>query len=217
MSQIEKIIAQIDALPLDEKVAAINELRLKIHEISPFKMQPVDYVQWVKTETVVANSWNPNHVAIKELELLKLSIDSNGYTMPVVTMRENGMFETVDGAHRGIVAKTHQPIREKIFGYMPIVNINADMESVEDRMAATIRHNKARGKHEVTAMSDIVVHLKKRNWNDAKVAKELGMDADEVLRLTQITGLADMFKDREFSRAWEITPDPTQEPVNEII
>lgn len=208
MSQIDEILKEIEYLPLEAKVQAINELRLKIHSISPFKNEPVDLVQWVKTEELSANSYNPNHVGNVELDLLKLSIDSNGYTQPVVVMKEKGFFETVDGAHRGIVAKTYQPVRERLFGYAPIVQINPDMESLEDRMAATVRHNRARGKHNVESMSDIVMHLKKRNWNDAKIAKHLGMDADEVLRLCQVTGLAELFKDREFSEAWEAELEP---------
>jgi len=216
MSQIDKIIAKIDSLPLDEKVIAINELRSKIHAISPFKNEPVDLVQWVKTEMVVANSYNPNHVNSPELDLLKLSIDSSGYTQPVVVMKENNLLETVDGAHRGIVAKTYQPVRERLFGYMPVVQINQDMESIDDRMAATVRHNRARGKHEVKAMSDIVIDLKKRNWNDAKIAKQLGMDPDEVLRLTQITGLAEMFENREFSEAWEAEVENNENDTQKI-
>ncbi|MGN0805340.1 MAG: immunoglobulin-binding regulator B [Candidatus Coproplasma sp.] len=94
---------------------------------------------------------------------------------------------------------------------MPVVVINNDREDKGDRIASTIRHNRARGKHKVEAMSDIVLDLKKRNWSDAKIAKELGMDADEVLRLAQIQGLAEMFADREFSQAWESDFDDATE------
>lgn len=95
---------------------------------------------------------------------------------------------------------------------MPVVVINNDREDKGDRIASTIRHNRARGKHRVEAMSDIVIELKRRNWSDSKIAKELGMDADEVLRLTQITGLAEMFADKDFSQAWEVdmTEDITE-------
>lgn len=203
MSQIDEIIKQIDLLPLDEKVIALNELRVKIHEISPFKSEPVDLVQWVKSETVLANSYNPNSVAKVEFDLLKLSILSDGVTQPVVTMPENGFRETIDGYHRGLTIKQDGEIRNRVFGYIPVVTINKNREDKADRMAATVRHNRARGKHAVESMSDIVIDLKKRNWNDKKIAEHLGMDADEVLRLTQITGLADIFKDREFSEAWE--------------
>lgn len=209
MSQIEKIIEQISALPLEQKVDAINEIRRAIHNISPFKNEPVDLVQWVKSETVGANDYNPNSVAKTEMDLLRLSIEEDGYTQPIVTMNGSEKREVIDGFHRHLVGKTHEPIQQRIHGYLPVVTINSDREDKADRIAATVRHNRARGKHSVTAMSDIVIDLKKRNWNDAKIAKHLGMDADEVLRLTQITGLADMFRDSEFSQAWEIVPEST--------
>lgn len=107
------------------------------------------------------------------------------------------------GFHRSKVAKTYPVINERVHGYTPVVTINSDREDKADRMAATVRHNRARGKHSIDGMSDIVIDLKRRNWSDSKIAKHLGMDADEVLRLTQITGLAEMFKDHEFSMAWE--------------
>ena len=118
-----------------------------------------------------------------------------------ITMR---IYEVVDGFHRNRVGKEYADIRERIHGYLPIVVINNDREDKGDRIASTIRHNRARGKHKVEAMSDIVVELKRRNWSDKKIAKELGMDADEVLRLSQITGLAEMFADKDFSQAWEV-------------
>lgn len=116
----------------------------------------------------------------------------------------------VDGFHRNRVGKEYADIRERIHGYLPVVVINNDREDKGDRIASTIRHNRARGKHKVEAMSDIVLDLKKRNWSDAKIAKELGMDADEVLRLAQIQGLAEMFADREFSQAWECDYDEVE-------
>lgn len=102
------------------------------------------------------------------------------------------------------MGKEYSDIKERIHGYLPVTIINDDRHDKADRIASTIRHNRARGKHKVEAMSDIVIELKRRNWSDKKIAKELGMDADEVLRLTQITGLAEMFKDKEFSQAWEV-------------
>jgi len=203
MSQIDEILKQIADLPLNEKVSAINELRLKIHEISPFKNEPVDLVQWVKSDNVQANSYNPNATATTEQNLLALSIEADGLTQPVVTMGNEVGREVVDGFHRTRVIKEHQAVNSRVFGYVPVVTINGDREALEDRMAATVRHNRARGKHNVESMSEIVMHLKKRNWNDAKIAKHLGMDADEVLRLCQVTGLASLFADREFSEAWE--------------
>lgn len=212
-NKIAEIATLIAMMSLDEKVKALNLCRQVLHEVSPFHNEPVDLVQWVKTETIEANNYNPNAVMPTEMRLLELSIEADGYTQPIVTMEVGAMRETIDGYHRGLCAKNCEPIRERIFGYAPVVTINAEREDKADRMAATIRHNRARGKHKVEAMSDIVMDLKRRNWNDTKIAKQLGMDADEVLRLAQITGLAEMFKDRDFSKAWdieEITDTPTE-------
>lgn len=203
MSQIDQIIAAISELPLEEKVNALNEIRLKLHNISPFKNEPVDLVQWVLADNVQANSYNPNATATTEQNLLALSIEADGLTQPVVTMGNESGREVVDGFHRTRVIKEHYVVTKRVFGYVPVVTINGDRESLEDRMAATVRHNRARGKHNVESMSEIVMHLKKRNWNDKKIAEHLGMDADEVLRLCQVTGLAAMFSDREFSESWE--------------
>ena len=187
-----------------EMVDTINQLRLKIHNVSPFKNEPVDCVLWVKNQSVYANDYNPNSVAPPEMELLRVSISSDGYTQPIVTMPdETGNREVIDGFHRNRVGKECKDIQERVHGYLPVVTINTDRRDKTDRMAATIRHNRARGKHRVDSMSEIVVDLKRRNWSDEKIAKELGMDADEVLRLSQISGIAEMFEDKEFSQAWE--------------
>jgi hypothetical protein len=175
-----------------------------LHAISPFKEEPVDFVRWVPCDDVRQNDYNPNSVAPPEMELLRLSIDSDGYTQPIVAMPVDGKHEVVDGFHRHRVGKEFDSVRSRVMGYLPVVDIKADRRDRSDRIAATIRHNRARGKHQVQAMSEIVVELKRRNWSDEKIAKNLGMDADEVLRLCQITGLAEAFKDQGFSEAWEV-------------
>lgn len=158
---------------------------------------PVSRVQWVPAEQVSANDYNPNSVAPPEMRLLRLSIESDGFTQPIVVWDTGNGFEVVDGFHRHTVGKQlGMPL-------LPVVVVNQDRTERGDRIASTIRHNRARGKHGVDAMSDIVQELARRNWTDAKIARELGMDADEVLRLKQITGLAEMFADRDFSEAWE--------------
>ncbi len=193
----------LDNLGLEERVQVINQLREMIHEYSPFKNEPVDYVQWVYQEDVNANDYNPNSVAPPEMELLRLSIASDGYTQPIVTWNSEKGREVIDGFHRNRVAKECDDINGRIHGYMPVVTIKEDREGRNDRIASTIRHNRARGKHSVDSMSDIVLELKRRNWSPKKIGKELGMDQDEVLRLVQITGLAEVFKDHEFTEAWE--------------
>lgn len=202
---IQQLINEISTLDLDSKVQAINQIKIELHKISPFNTEPVDCVLWVKNDSVHANDYNPNSVAPPEMELLRLSIEADGYTQPIVSMLEdNGTREVIDGFHRNRVGKECADIQKRVNGYLPVVTINETRENKADRIASTIRHNRARGKHKVTAMSDIVVDLKKRNWSDEKIARELGMDADEVLRLCQISGIAEMFNDSEFSQAWEI-------------
>lgn len=196
-------IATLGELPTEERVTAINELREAIHEVSPFKTEPVDFVKWVKNPLVHANDYNPNSVAPPEMELLRLSIASDGYTQPIVSMPSDGAYEVIDGFHRHRVGKECADIQNRVYGYLPLVQIRSSQQDKSDRMAATIRHNRARGEHRVDSMAEIVIELKRRFWSDAKIAKELGMEADEVLRLTQVTGLAGLFADREFSQAWE--------------
>jgi len=210
----KEIINKIVDLTIDEKVDLINEIKLMLHEISPFNTEPVDCVIWVKNNTVIANDYNPNSVAPPEMELLRLSIANDGYTQPIVSMdNNNGTREVIDGFHRNRVGKECEDIQSRVHGYLPVVTIRESQKGQNDRVASTIRHNRARGKHKVESMSDIVVDLKRRNWSDEKISKELGMDRDEVLRLTQISGLTEMFANKEFSMAWI----PEQEDIEEII
>jgi ParB-like chromosome segregation protein Spo0J len=208
-------IADISALDLDDQVLVINQIRESIHEISPFREEPVDFVRWVPNTDVVANDYNPNSVAPPEMELLRLSIMADGYTQPVVSNFEDNAFVVIDGFHRNRVGKECSDVRERVKGYLPLVQIKQTQTDRSDRMAATIRHNRARGKHRVDAMSEIVLELKRRNWSDEKIGKQLGMDPDEVLRLTQISGLAEMFSDKEFSEAWEPGTITEDEILNE--
>jgi ParB-like chromosome segregation protein Spo0J len=138
------------------------------------------------------------------MKLLKRSILEDDYTQPIVTWQMDGKREVVDGFHRNRVGKEDKEIRKRLRGYLPVTTINEWRADRGDRIAATIRHNRARGKHVVAGMSEIVIELKRRNWSDERIGRELGMEPDEVLRLAQISGLAEMFADREFSEAWEI-------------
>lgn len=213
-TKINELINELSNMDLDNKVNAINEIKLALHEISPFKTEPVDCVIWVKNETVFANDYNPNSVAPPEMELLRLSISNDGYTQPIVSMDNNdGTREVIDGFHRNRVGKECKDIQSRVYGYLPVVTIRESQKGQNDRVASTIRHNRARGKHKVESMSDIVVDLKRRNWSDEKICKELGMDRDELLRLTQISGLIEMFSDKEFSMAWE----PEKENIDDLI
>jgi len=197
-------ISNIKDWPIHSKVNAINQLKKHLHNISPFYAEPVDCVTWVRSDLVDSNDYNPNNVAPPEMKLLELSITQDGYTQPIVTWKNENINEVVDGFHRNRVGKECDNVRSRIHGYLPIVTINSDRLDKGDRISSTIRHNRARGKHGVDSMSEIVVELKRRNWSDKKISKNLGMDQDEILRLYQISGLAEMFKDNEFSEAWEV-------------
>jgi ParB-like chromosome segregation protein Spo0J len=198
------IFSRLEKLPLEDRVATINEIKRALHSASPFKSEPVDCVIWEKHEEITANDYNPNSVAPPEMRLLEHSILEDGYTQPVVTFLDETKREVVDGFHRTRVGKECKTVQARVHGYIPVVTINDTRADRGDRMAATIRHNRARGKHRIEAMSDIVLELKRRNWSDDKIANNLGMDPDEVLRLAQITGLAEIFQDQDFSKAWEV-------------
>lgn len=204
---VENVLAACSGLvqlPDDERIEAINQIKIALHMVSPFKNEPVDCVLWVAGNCVEANDYNPNVVAPPEMRLLEHSIEADGYTQPIVTWQVNGHREVVDGFHRNRVGKESKKVIKRTHGYLPVTTINDDRLDKGDRIAATIRHNRARGKHQVQGMSDIVVELSRRNHSDEWIARELGLDPDEVLRLKQISGLAEMFADREFSEAWEV-------------
>jgi hypothetical protein len=198
-----KLTSALSSMPLAEKVQALNEIREALHQVSPFASQPVDFVRWVLNDGVTANDYNPNSVAPPEMELLRLSIEADGYTQPIVGNQEDDKIVVVDGFHRHRVGRECLDIQSRVHGYLPVVQIRESQLDRSDRIASTIRHNRARGKHKVEAMSDIVIELKRRNWSDNKIAKELGMDQDEILRLCQISGLTEIFTGQAFSQAWE--------------
>ena len=202
---------------LEEQVNLLNDLRDVLSSFSPFGAQPVDSIRWVKAEQVEANDYNPNAVAPPEMELLRLSIMADGFTQPIVTNVEDDRHVVVDGFHRNRVGRESEEVRELLHGYLPVVQIRAEQMDKANRMASTIRHNRARGKHQVVAMSEIVLDLKRRNWSDKKIGQQLGMDPDEVLRLAQITGLAEAFKDRDFSQAWEAILSVEEDDLIEVI
>lgn len=154
-------------------------------------------VKLVPVEKVVANDYNPNKVASPEMKLLKLSIELDGVTMPVVTYydSEQDLYIVVDGFHRYTVLKDH--LKSEV---IPVVTID---KTLDERMGSTIRHNRARGTHQIRSMSDIVIELSKDGWDDVEICKNLGMELDEVIRLKQISGLKEAFSNHEFSKSWE--------------
>ena len=180
----------------------LNEVKEFVFENSPLNNNPVDNVKWVPLKQVKANDYNPNQVAKNEMGLLYTSIDHDGYTQPVVTIYDEDKDEyvIVDGFHRYSVMKHYKSIRERNKGMLPVVVIEKD---INDRMASTVRHNRARGKHSIEGMSKIVFEMLENGWSDAEIIEELGMETEELIRLKHITGFSKLFEDTEYNRAWE--------------
>jgi len=204
LEKANELAALIDTIPDQaEKIQALNQVRKILHGVSPLKHHPVDFVQWQRSEDVEANEYNPNAVAPPEMRLLIRSIEEDGYTMPIVSFPDADGIRIVDGFHRRKSERISSKIHESTFGYIPLSTIRAEKRSISDRMASTIRHNRARGTHNIDLMVNIVAELTEAGMGNDWIMKNIGMDADELLRLKQISGLAALFKDRAYSRAWE--------------
>jgi ParB-like chromosome segregation protein Spo0J len=200
----QALAQSIDSLHPDERIEALNIAREELHAISPFRNEPVDFVRWVPAPSVVANDYNPNAVAPPEMRLLELSILADGYTQPIVTHAVDQSYLVVDGFHRNRVGRENETIAQRIVGHLPVVQIRLAQSAEPERMASTIRHNRARGRHGVEPMQGIVAYLVKKGWDDNRISRQLGMEADEVLRFKQITGLSELFANRDFSEAWDV-------------
>jgi len=188
---------------VDDKVKFVNDMRGFIsQEMSPVKNQPVDFVMWVPIDMVEPNDYNPNSVAKVEMKLLYTSILYDGYTQPVVTIWDPNRkkFIIVDGFHRYFICNTNMDIYEKNNGLLPIVVLKKD---INDRMASTVRHNRARGKHSVQGMSHMVFKMLNNGWSDTEICNQLGMEAEELLKLKHITGFSKLFENAEYRKSWE--------------
>jgi ParB-like chromosome segregation protein Spo0J len=202
---INDMVRYLQSLPEDQRIEAINAFRQAIHEHSPFREQPVDCVLWIKQGEITANDYNPNNVAPPEKRLLCKSLEMDGFTQPIVVTESDAQhYEIVDGFHRHEMGSNRAILKRQLKGYLPVTCLRKARQKKGDRMAATIRHNRARGRHQIHAMSDIVRELVQLGWDDAKIGQELGMDSDEVLRLKQINGLLELFADRRYSEAWTV-------------
>ncbi|MFA6181536.1 MULTISPECIES: ParB/RepB/Spo0J family partition protein [Acidithiobacillus] len=201
MEQLQSALVTASGAAVEDRVARYNALVAMAAEHVNLP-HPALGMQLVPVDTVQGNDYNPNKVAPPEMRLLQLSIAKDGMTMPVVVSDdpESGNYTVVDGFHRTTVVKTVKTVRDSLAGYMPVVKLN---KSIQDRITSTVRHNMARGTHQVELSAKLVTALKKHNWTNERIGMELGMDPDEVLRLKQITGLAEAFADKEFSRAWQ--------------
>jgi len=183
-------------------IAAIEEIKALLHELSPLKSQPINLVQWVSIEIVEANDYNPNSVATIEMKLLYTSISHDGYTSPIVTIWDESIqkYVIVDGFHRYSTMRQNQDIYDRNMGLIPIVVIDKE---INDRMASTVRHNRARGKHSISGMSSMVFSMLENGWKDSEICNELGMEPEELLRLKHLTGFSKLFENVEYKKAWE--------------
>lgn len=164
--------------------------------------QPIDNVKWVPVEQVEPNDYNPNSVAKVEMGLLYTSILHDGYTQPIVTIYDKAKdkYIIVDGFHRYFICKNNKDIYDRNEGKLPIVILDKD---INDRMASTIRHNRARGKHSIAGMSSMVFKMLDNGWSDEAICKELGMEPEELIRLKYVTGFAKLFENQEYQRSWK--------------
>lgn len=206
---LERLLTEINAFLKNtdseaERIEVLNTLRQTLHQHSPFVDEPVDCVLWVKTSELVPNDYNPNFMAPSEKKLLQRSLETNGYTQPIVAAVRKKKYVIIDGYHRYNLGKSKSILGKKLSQYLPVTLISEEGLLPAERIAATIRHNRARGKHQIAAMSAIVQDLHRLGWEDSKISGELGMDKDEVLRLKQISGLAEMFLDNAYSTGWTV-------------
>lgn len=163
---------------------------------------PVSRVKWVPMEKVVANGYNPNRCASSEMHLLYISIKADGFTQPIVTVydAEQDVYVVVDGFHRSVIGKMYPDIAERTGGRLPVVVID---KPINDRMASTVRHNRARGKHSVDGMANMVFTMLENGMLDEEICNELGLEAEELVRLKHITGFSKLFENVEYKKSWE--------------
>lgn len=183
-------------------IDAIEGIKKVLYDASPLKSQPISLVKWVSIDDVTPNDYNPNSVAKKEMGLLYTSILHDGYTQPIVTIYDDDIkkYVIIDGFHRYYTAKVNKDILDRNMGLLPIVVLQKD---INDRMASTVRHNRARGMHSVQGMSSLVFDMLENGWKDEDICNELGMGAEELIKLKHITGFSKLFADIEYSKAWQ--------------
>lgn len=182
--------------------AAAELLRDAADALSSHADQPIDRVRWIPINQVQANDYNPNSVAVNEMRLLYTSIHHDGFTQPVVTIYDDTLkkYIIVDGFHRYTVMRSNPDILERTGGCLPCVVLKKD---INDRMASTVRHNRARGKHSVSGMANMVFKMLDNGWDDPDICAEVGLTIDELVRLKHVTGFSKLFENVEYSRAWK--------------
>ena len=203
VSKIVKLIEEdIKGLSESEKIEYMEIVKDNINNLTSLGEQPINQVRWVDIDKVQANDYNPNSVAGQEMKLLYVSIKHDGYTQPVVTIYDKKLkkYIIVDGFHRYYTCKNNPDIAERNKGKLPIVVLD---KNINERMASTVRHNRARGKHSVNGMSNMVFKMLDNGWQDEEICNHLGMGADELLRLKHITGFSKLFEDVEYNKSWK--------------
>lgn len=203
INELAKEISNIENI--EEKIEVLNNAREFLHQISPFKNEPVDFVKWVKVENTCPNNYNPNHVAKPEMDLLYVSMKNNGVGFPIMTgkQRDDKKHTIVDGFHRHMTIKTKQDINQRLLGYAPISQLDL---TEQELIAATVEFNRARGKHQVELMANLVSLLVQKGLSNLEICNALGMESEELLRLKQTVGIAEILANKQYDKAWELAP-----------
>lgn len=172
----------------------MNAIKTKLGTIALPCMEPVV----VPLDKVRANTYNPNHVSENNMELLLQSIKDNGFCFPVVVIYDDALDEyiVIDGFHRYLIFRDYLQA-----DCIPVVVLK---HTLAKRMAATVQFNRARGVHQVDLMGDLVQALVGQGLSDEEISQRLGMEEEEVFRLKQITGIAELFKNQVYSKSWEM-------------
>jgi hypothetical protein len=201
---LKELVKELNQLSIEDKIDQLNIVRETLHkEVSPFVNEPVDFVKWVKVENTCPNNYNPNHVAKPEMDLLYTSIKNNGVGFPLMTgnVREDSKHTIVDGFHRHLTISNRSDIRQRLLGYAPIAILDLSEEKL---IAATVEFNRARGKHQVELMANLVKLLIDKKLSNNEIANYLGMQPEELLRLKQVKGIAEILANKEYSKSWEV-------------
>ena len=201
MKELKKLIkAEFDKSK--DKAVFVNNLREYLHREISIVPQPIDFVRWIPVNQIQPNDYNPNSVAKVEMGLLYKSIKHDGYTQPIVTIYDEKIkkYVIVDGFHRFFTCQRNKDIMERNNGMLPIVVIEKD---INERMASTVRHNRARGEHSVKGMGNMVFEMLENGWKEEDICNHLGMEAEEMLKLKHVTGFSKLFEDTEYKKAWE--------------
>lgn len=199
-----------DTFDVDEQIDLLNEVRAILHEVSPLKHHPADCTYWIRSAKVERNEYNPNHVDRQNMKALAQSIRASGYTMSIVgfvmdktASIKDWAIKIVDGFHRRKTEQLNADISKSTHHRVPVTIIRADQEDKNARIAATVLHNRARGAHGIEPMSSLVAEMVQNGASDAEISVKLGMEADEVLRLKQLTNMPELFKNMDYTPSWE--------------